>query len=319
MKKYDYLHGAVVLALAISFSACSNDDDIISNQAKEIKAITIAAPSINSNSSEANTRTTLSYSEGDGISINWVQTTDMIRIGYDETSGSYKDYVAQQTGPTTTFTPESQALPFNSGKKYYVNYPNNLNWSSYAIGGNQSQSSSGNTDHLAAGYIARLSGFTMSSADEMNNIAFSKAFATAHGGDFKQSSCLKIDVTLPQHTYGDDVTIKQIKIRTVNESNAIINVLPRKNDGTTFLSDYIINFTEGDKVAAGGGTRIIGYYLLPATDITFPANSKVNFTVTLSNDKYTGKRATIGESAKVLEAGSLGVFKFNGSGWDAWK
>lgn len=155
----------------------------------------------------------------------------------------------------------------------------------------QKQTGNDNASHIE--YYAMLAG-----VGNCSNISFSSEWATANGGIFRQSGCLKVKATLP-----DDVTsVKSIKISCQDK------IFHSSNEESSACSSISIDL-ENAQVAADHS--ITAYIATPWFPISFADKQTLSFTVTDQGGDVTEK--SFRPEAQVLQAGRVNEFTVGGN------
>ena len=168
--------------------------------------------------------------------------------------------------------------------------------------GIQTQTNNANTAQLA--YMALLS-----NVNTYENVEFSEAWATAHGGSFKQTGILRLRIQLPDGFKGDVASV------TVNAPSALFyksNALISKEK----VSSLKLNFTGAGATPDAG--VITGYVMLPWENVTIAANTTLSVIVETAEHKFYTKLFTPSTSGDVtLTMGRVNAIKINKSEFGA--
>lgn len=336
MKQVNILISTIALCTGALFISCSaNEDDYVTSQSQEkegFTTITVGAPTIEPDGT-GNTRVAFAYDNG--LTMGW-QTGDQIRITPSNVEAQkYTATNISADGKTATFTGAAFSGPVApytitigstySGDPETETKAEIADFENKTIETTQTQTGNNTTAHLHRNYSALLDG-----VNTIENITFSQAWATAHenstgNGVFKQSACLKFDLTVPTNTGGNkNITrLYGIRIRVYSSSNltGLQSIFPTKNDGTSPVSVLVLNINDETPTITNNKTNIIGYFMLPATTITLPANNYLVIDVATdgavggSKVHYLRRILEIGTSDKTIEQGKLGIIKLNSNGW----
>ena len=168
--------------------------------------------------------------------------------------------------------------------------------------GIQTQTNNANAAQLA--YMALLS-----NVNTYESVEFSEAWATAHGGSFKQTGILRLRIQLPDGFTGDVASV------TVNAPSALFyksNALISKEK----VSSLKLNFTGAGATPDAG--VITGYVMLPWENVTIAANTTLSVIVETADHKFYTKSFTPSTTEDVvLTMGRVNAIKINKTGFGA--
>lgn len=168
--------------------------------------------------------------------------------------------------------------------------------------GIQTQTNNANAAQLA--YMALLS-----NVNTYESVEFSEAWATAHGGSFKQTGILRLRIQLPDG-FTDDVASV-----TVNAPSAIFYKSNALVSGEK-VSSLKLNFTGAGATPDAG--VITGYVMLPWENVTIAANTTLSVIVETADHKFYTKSFTPSTTEDVvLTMGRVNAIKINKTGFGA--
>lgn len=344
MKRYFWLSSLVICVTAFLACGCSKENNEVEKAPDEgLKVITVGAPTIENNTA-GTTRMSFNYSSG--LVMAW-EADDAIQIsGYDNTPTRKKStsYKASSSGTTSEFTVipdenfstiattyyqyslgyfanKTNATPktdIGYTKESYLGTNDPSSWkSAFKIDATQTQTGNNGTSHLKNNYMCVLQSITSG----ITAPVFSSTWAANHGGEFYQSSCLRLDLTLPKTS--DYVGISKILIQTRNESKETEAIIYRnfsKTEGP--ISALTLNMEDlGAMDFSTTNQNVIAYIMLSAAGIELTADHYIQVRVYFSKDSsnntttnYWYRDVKIHDTIS-LSNGKLGVIKLNSTGW----
>lgn len=339
MKRYYFICSIMICAAAFLTSSCSNDnEDNVLKSEEGISVITIGAPTIEVDNA-GKTRMTFAYDNG--LEMAW-EANDAVQIAGYNSSNSYKrtftkDYKADNTASSSSFSKMGDAITtascYNVGYLKGCTFENRSSsspsyerdnssfggssengyetWkSSCSVSNNPTQAGNDNTNHLKSNFVCVLEKITSG----IESPTFSSSWATTHGGNFYQSACLKLILTLPANsTY---TGISKIVLTTLNSSDEPQSYIKKNYDGTENTSNITLTIGDFTSESLTSGLTFTGYIMLNPIGLTMDNNSKMKFEVYFGSDtsKYIYKTITL-TSGVSLAGGKLGVITLNNTGW----
>ena len=340
MKSYNKAFTVLgILACISCFISCSkdNDDNLLNKEKDSFITVKVGAPTIETDG-RGNTRVALEYD--DGLKMTWEASDQIKIIRYKVGSGSEsgkKSYNRQQGDQTWTTAAGGTTATFtgtapDAAEAYVIAYNADYNWKSTNYHQSLTQAGNNNTAHLKNGYRALL--LNVSSYND-NGITFSDAWAQAHIptlpaytqvekvdgtipdnelAHFIQSSCLKVELTLP-----NTIDVKSINRLLVKATSRIFKKAYGGGSGeSNTTTDAIVDFT-GISDISTDSYKLTAYIMLGLSDTEIPASEKIQFRVyygeTYNSSNYYVKSITMPSSPKTLSAGKLGTFTLKNTGW----
>ena len=209
----------------------------------------------------------LTWEEGDKILVNDTEFTLVSGAG-TQTAGFSGDEVSAS----------SYTIAYNGGE----------------FAATQTQAADADTDHLA--YIVTLTG-----VNTYQEVEFSQAWASEHGGSLTQSSIFRLRAQMPA---GVAETVSAVKIEARDADDAAVNIFGAGNILTVNLT------TPGD--ADNDGILDI-YANLPTTAAAIPSGTAffVRFKTTDRGDYFSYTRYHVFSSALALTPGKVNALKLN--------
>lgn len=213
---------ALLFAGILSILSCTNDNDEVNPvpaTSKGITSITIGAPSF-----EAEGATTrIGFTYDNGLKLQWAAGDE---ITITDASSNTATFRTTTGGGTASFEKISGAN-LVEGSTYTISYTGSSINNSGKISTEQTQNGNNDLRHLTNNYQA-----TLSNVNSLEDVEFNSTWATSHSGTFKQSACLKLDLTLPINS--KLTAIKKVTISATNGGSA-------KNDFYTNLGNAATN------------------------------------------------------------------------------
>lgn len=161
----------------------------------------------------------------------------------------------------------------------------------------QTQTGDASTAHLE--YNVWLTGI-----DDCENVTFSEAWATEHGGAFHTNGVLKLYCKMPE---GAETLTKVV----VKAPNAIFY---STNEATSQVDNISLDLKD---VEIPSDTRIVTAYIMTsANDVTVPAGTTLTVDMTIDQRVYSKEIVLSATEDKVLKAGRVSVIKLNDQSWD---
>lgn len=297
MKQIVRISFLLVAAAALTLS-CSKDMGSPVPQDQENQVImTVTIP---------NDLTKVSFtkdSDVDGaVKVAW-EGTDKIRV-IDHNDANNHQQFSIQAG----YTDHSASFAGTevTAASYDILYPGTMESVAEAEAvqyGVQTQTGDASTAHLA--YMALLSG-----VDTYEDVDFSEAWATAHGGTFKQSGILRLRIQLP-----DAINSSKIASLTVNAPSALFYKSNACIAGEK-VSSVKLNFSgEGATPVEG---VVTGFIMLPWENVSVAANTQLFVIVeTAAHAFYTKSFTPSTTETKTFAMGRVNAVKLNNTGFGA--
>lgn len=278
MRRILYL-AASLAALAVVFSACNKERQIAPGTEDGLSVIRVSIP---------DALTKVSFTEitegGSGLALAW-QANDAIRV-IGETSElftiseGFSGHEAEFTGTAVT------------GNTFTILYPGSFE-TKEALGArdyaSQTQNGNGSTAHLA--YNAMLSG-----VDSYQDIAFTSAWAAAHGGNFIQNGVLKLVVKLPDGVTG----LKKVSLKAPEELFCL------DNSGEKISDELALDLTNVDVSAS---SQVLTAYMdISAQGAEIDEGTSLTISAVGTDDNVYLKEFTLAQDV-ALEGGKLNTIR----------
>lgn len=161
----------------------------------------------------------------------------------------------------------------------------------------QTQTGDASTAHLE--YNVWLTG-----VDDCENVTFSEAWATEHGGDFHTNGVLKLYCKMPEGAE----TLTKIVVKAPNA------IFYSTNEATSQVDNISLDL-KGVEIPSD--TRIVTAYIMTsANDVIVPAGTVLTVDMTIDQRVYSKEIVLSATEDKVLKAGRVSVIKLNDQTWD---